>query len=412
MAKKLLHKEKIVACLDIGSSKLMCLIAAVDSEEIKILGYSHKESKGIVGGAISDMRLAQKAITNTVAEAERMAGLNIERILIGLSGSQISSLRKEENIKIASDMVKSADITNLANKIRGEFRKNNREMIHLIPVQYRIDDSSPVQNPRYMTGNKLFAKFHAISTSQTTIKNIESCLKRCQLSINNYVIEPYASALATLSENEMNLGSLVIDIGGDVTSFCLIMEGKLVYAGHVPIGGNHITKDIATILNIDANSAEKIKNLNNSLIINNFEEKEIIRFKSTENDNLSTIKITRSEMRDIIKSRIEEIFETAKNIMDKSGVPVFLINNIVLTGGVASTIGIDKLASDLFSRNVRIGYPSELHEIPSELAFPSYACCLGMLVFLKNLFMKEKIKDGFETRNHWFKRMIEKLVTV
>ncbi len=411
MAKNL-HKGKIVACLDMGSSKLMCIIAAVDNDAIKILGYSHKESRGIVGGAISDMRLAQKSITNTVAEAERMAGLNIERLLIGLSGSQVQSNRKEESIKISSDMVKSSDVNNLANKVRLEFRKNNREMIHLIPMQYRIDDTSPVQNPRYMSGEKLFAKFHTVSTSQTTIRNIENCLRRCQLSINNYVVEPYASALACLSENEMEVGSLLIDIGGDVTSFSLIMEGKLVYMGHVPIGGNHITKDIATILNINHYAAEKIKNLNNSLIISPLEERETIKFRMNESEAMNAIKITRSELRDIIKSRLEEIIESTKEMLEKSGVPSFLVNNIVITGGCSSIVGIDKLTAEIFARNVRIGYPTQLEEIPNELAFPTYSCALGMLVFLRNLYLKEKIKDGFESRNSWFKRFIDKLVSV
>ena len=406
------HRGKIVACLDMGSSKLMCLIAAVDNDEIKILGYSHKESRGIVGGAISDMRLAQKAITNAVSEAERMAGLNIERLLIGLSGSQVISSRKEEHVKIASDMVKSTDINILANKVRSEFRKNNREMIHLIPLQYRIDDCSPVQNPRYMSGEKLYAKFHTVSTSHTAILNIENCFKRCQLSINNYVVEPYASALACLSDNEITIGSLVIDIGGDVTSFCLIMEGKLVYVGHVPIGGNHITKDIATILNINFYTAEKIKNLNSSLIISPLEEREIIKFKTSETDGVGLIKITRSELKDIIKSRVDEILETTKQTLEKSGVPSFLINNIVLTGGVTGIVGIDKATAEIFDRNTRIGYPNQIEEVPSELAFPSYTCCLGMLIFLKNLYLKEKIKDGFETKNSWFRRFIEKLVSV
>lgn len=406
------HKGKIVACLDMGSSKLMCLIAAVDNEEIKILGYSHKESRGIVGGAISDMRLAQKSITNAVSEAERMAGLNIEQLLIALSGSQVVSSRKEEGVKIASDMVKTSDISSLANKVRVEFRKNNREMIHLIPLQYRIDDCSPVQNPRYMSGEKLFAKFHTVSTSHTAIRNIENCLRRCQLSINSYVVEPYASALACLSENEMVIGSLLIDIGADVTSFCLIMEGKLVYVNHVPIGGNHITKDIATILNISFYAAEKIKNLNSSLIISPLEEKEVIKFKSTENENLGLVKITRAELRDIIKSRLDEILETTKATLDKSGVPSFLVNNIVLTGGVSGFVGIDKATSDIFDRNARIGYPNQIEEIPSELALPSYSCSLGMLIFLKNLYLKEKNKDGFESKNNWFRRFIEKIVAV
>lgn len=405
------HRGKIVACLDIGSSKLMCLIAAVDNEDIKIIGYSHKESRGIVGGAISDMRLAQKSITSVVSEAERMAGINIERLLIGLSGSQVISSRKEEHIKIASDMVKTSDIGHLAGKVRNEFRKNNREMIHLIPLQYRIDDCSPVQNPRYMSGQKLFAKFHTVSTSHTTILNIENCLRRCQLSINNYVVEPYASALSCLSSNEMTIGSLVVDIGGDTTSFCLIMEGKLVYVGHVPIGGNHITKDIATILNITFHAAEKIKSLNSSLIISPLEEKEIIKFKSTETD-AGLFNVTREELKDIIKSRVEEIIETTKQTLEKSGVPNFLINNIVLTGGVTGIVGIDKLVEDIFDRNTRIGYPNQIEGVPLELSIPTYACSLGMLIFLKNLYLKEKIKDGFETKNSWFRRFIEKIVAV
>lgn len=406
------QKGKIIACLDIGSSKLMCLIAIIDNEDIKILGYSHKASHGIVGGAISDMRLAQKSIINAVSEAERMAGLNIERLLVSISGNQVTSSRKEEGIKIASGTVKSSDITNLASKIRFEYRRNNREMIHLIPLQYHIDDSSPVQNPRYMSGNKLFAKFHAISTSKTTIRNIENCLKRCQLSVNNYIIEPYASALSCLNENEMNLGSLVIDVGGDVTSFCLLLEGKLVYSGSIAIGGNHITKDISTILGINFNAAEKIKNLNSSLLISPIEEKELIKFKMTENDSPAMYKITRSELCEIISSRIEEIFESIKTSMSKAGVPSFLVNNIVLTGGVCAVIGIDKLAEKIFDKDVKIGYPKQLPSLIPELDFPNYACALGMLIFSKNLLLKEKIKGGFEIKTSWFRSFIEKLVAV
>ena len=255
-------KGKIVACLDMGSSKLACIIAAVSDDEIRILGYGHRESKGILASAISDMNLAQKAIVSVVSEAERMAGFNIEQLLVGISGSQIISQRKEVSAKITSDVVKTADITNLASRLRLEFKKNNREIIHLIPLQYRIDDSVPIVNPRYMSGEKLYARFHVISTSQTTVRNIENCLRRCQLSINSYVIEPYASALSCLSDNEMNLGTLLLDMGGSSSSFCVILEGKLIYASHSPIGGVHITKDISTILGINMDMAEKIKNLN------------------------------------------------------------------------------------------------------------------------------------------------------
>ncbi len=405
-------KGKIVACLDMGSSKLVCMIASITNDDVQIVGYGHKESRGILASAISDMRLAQKSITNVVSEAERMAGFNIDRLLIGISGSQVISTRKEVSTKIASDIVKASDIAVLAAKIRAEFKKNNREIIHLIPLQYRIDDSAPVVNPRYMSGETLYAKFHVVSTSQTTIKNIENCLRRCQLSVNNYVVEPYVSGLSCLSDNEMDLGSLLIDIGGSSTSFSIILEGKLIHVGHSPIGGVHITKDISTILNISFDAAEKIKNLNSSLLISPIEEREMIKMKFIDSDTQEMIQITRAELRDIIQSRLEEMFESVKTILEKSGISVYKLGNIVLTGGVTSIVGIDKLASEVFEKNVRIGYPNKLESVASEVLNPTHSCSLGMLVFLRNLHMKEKIKDGFESKNSWFARLIEKLAAV
>jgi cell division protein FtsA len=342
-----------------------------------------------------------------------MAGFNIDRLLVGISGSQISSVRKEVSCKIGSDIVKNSDIANLAAKIRAEFKKNNREIIHLIPLQYRIDDSAPVVNPRYMSGEKLYAKFHIVSTSQTTIRNIENCLKRCQLSVNNYIVEPYASGLSCLSDNEMNLGTLLVDIGSSSTSFCIMLEGKLIHLGSSPIGGVHITRDISTILNISFDKAEKIKNLNGSLLISPIEEREMIKLKiSDENDGPNMIRITRAELRDIIQSRLEEMFESLKTILQKSGIPLYMLGNIVLTGGVTSIVGIDKLAAEVFEKNVRIGYPSKFDLAPSEILNPTHSCSLGMLYFLRNLYLKEKIKDGFESKNSWFKRLIDKLAAI
>ena len=405
------QKGKIVACLDMGSSKVVCVIAAINGDDVKILGYGHKESRGILASAISDMRLAQKSITNVVAEAERMAGFNIDQLLVGISGSQIISTHHEVSCKVSSDIVKNSDIINLTNKIRDEFKRKNREIIHLVPLQYRLDDSTPIINPRYMTGEKLHAKFHVAYTSQTTIRNIESCLKRCQLSVNSYIAEPYASGLSCLSDNEMNIGTLLIDIGGSSTSFSLIHEGKLLYVGNSKIGGSHVTKDIATILGISVQVAEKIKNLNSSLLISPIEEREAIKFKFSEDfEEQDMVTVTRIELRDIISSRLEELFESVKSVLEKSGVPLYMLGNIVLNGGVSATVGIDKLAAEIFQKNVRIGYPNKFEKVPSAILNPANSCSLGMLSFLRNLHMREKIKDGFESRNSWFRKFIEKLV--
>ncbi len=405
-------KGKIVACLDVGTTKLVCLIAAVDNKDITLLGYGYRESKGIVSSAISDMRLAQKAITNVVCDAERMAGFNIDRLVVGLSGSETISQKKLVKSRILSDMVKNNDITNLAQTIRFEYKKQNREVIHLLPMQYRIDDANPVQNPRYMTGEFLSARFHVVSSSATTVRNIENCLKRCQLSVYNYIAESYSSALSSLTENELNLGTAVIDIGGADTSFSIIFDNKLVYTGNFNAGGIHITRDIAMVLNIDFDTAETIKNLNNSLLLSAPEERETINLKADDFDIIDVSRITKKDLRDIIQSRLEEILESVRDKMEKNGYGAMAINNIILTGGTSNILGIDKVASKVFRKPARIGYPSRINNLPEMFDDPSFCSVFGMLMFLQNIFSKEKIKDGFETKNGFFHKIIEKLMSI
>jgi cell division protein FtsA len=406
------NKGKIVACLDMGTTKLVCLIAAVDNKDVKILGYGYRESKGIFASAISDMRLAQKAITSVVCDAEKMAGFNIDQLVIGLSGAETLSQKKIVKNKIAGEMVKNSDITNLANAVRFAYKKNNREIIHLLPLQYRIDDSNPVGNPRYMTGRFLSSRFHIVSSSSTTVRNIANCLNRCQLSVYNYICESYSSALASLTTNESNLCSAIIDIGGGDTSFSIISENKLVHTGNVNVGGVQITRDIAMVLNIDFENAEMIKNLNNSLFMSLATEKEMIDVKMEDFELFNVIKVTKKDLRDIIQSRLEEILESVKNKMEEGGYGVIKINNIVLTGGCANIGGIEKIANKIFTKPSRVGYPSRFVDVPEIFNEPSFCSVFGMLTFLQNIYAKEKIKEGFETKNGFFTKIIDRLMSI
>ncbi|MFT5703114.1 MAG: cell division protein FtsA [Rickettsiales bacterium] len=404
--------KKIVACLDIGTTKLVCLIAAVDNKDITLLGYGYRESRGIIASAISDMRQAQKAITNVVCDAERMAGLNIDRLVVGLSGAETLSQKKIVKNKISGEIVKTSDITNLANATRFAYKRGNREVVHLLPLQYRIDDASPIQNPRYMTGDILSARFHIVSSSLTTVRNIASCLKRCQLAVYNYICEPYSSALSCLSDSELNLCTVIIDIGGGDTSFAIILENKLVHTGNFNAGGIHITRDIAVVLNIDFDTAETVKNLNNSLLLSPAEERELINLKADDFDVVGIDGITKKDLREIIQSRLEEILESVKKEMEKSGYESRMINNVVLVGGTANIVGIENVAGNIFNKPVRIGYPSRVNNIPEIFDDPSFCSVFGMLIFLKNIYGKEKIKEGFETKNGFFSKIIDKLMSI
>ncbi len=402
--------RKIVCCLDLSSSKLICIIANIGIDAIEILGYSHTEAKGISVGAISDVKLAQKSIANSVAEAEKIAGINIEEIIVSLNESQLSSGYQNATEKIQKEVVQNSTIHNLVNKIRVSCLKNHKEPIHLIPLQYRIDDANIVANPRYMSGEKLFAKFHVITASRTTILNIENCFKKSKLSINDYISSTYASSLSCLKENELKIGTLLIDIGSESTSFCLFYDDKLFYRSSISLGGLNITKDIASILGINFLTAEKIKILNSTIILSPIEEQEVIKYRNLEMLEEIMAKLpTRIELSTIVQARLEEIFETLNNNLKLAKIPLEIISNIVIIGGSSNILGIDKLAKQIYQKNTRIGYSLKPNNIPSDFLNITNINVLGMLIYLQNEFIKYQ-GVNVENNDNWLKKILSKFI--
>ena len=258
-----------------------------------------------------------------------------------------------------------------------------------------------------MKGEELNAQFHIVAVPKVIIQNIEQCLKKCQVSINSYISDCYASSISALTNNEKNLRTLVIDIGSRVTSFCIYSESKLIYQDSINLGGINITKDISTILNVPFKIAEKIKILNSSLIIRPIEQKELIKIEKQYTIN-NHISITRAEFKDIIESRVEEIILAIKNILEKSSINIEMISGIVVTGGSSSIIGIDRVISNIFLKNVRIGYPkrivSQTGDYDGEIFAIGNCCSLGMISFQCNKFLRNNIKKNVNRKSGLFKR--------
>lgn len=400
--------NKVVACLDMGSSKLVCIIATIGHNGLKVIGYGHKEARGTIGSTISDMLLAQKSIISVISQAERMAGINIDQILVNISANHVRSYHEVASTKVSADSVRNCDIISLTEKVRSHFKKKKCEVIHLIPLQYNIDNLYAVDNPRYMTGNELSAKFHVIATPKSIIQNIESCLKKCQISISNYVVDCYASSLSCLGPGERDLRTLLIDIGSRYTSCSLFSDSKLIYVNSLNLGGYNLTKDVSTILNIDYYEAEKIKNLNSSLVITEIEKKELIKV-GYNNANSQSLSINRYEFREIIQSRLEEIFSSIKRVLEGHSIQIDMISNIVVTGGTASCVGIDRVVSDVFLKNVRIGYPKRIDANGADIFSPNNSCALGMLEFLHQIHLRENAKHNIRMKNSWVKRVFDKI---
>jgi cell division protein FtsA len=405
-------KGKIVAALDIGTTKLACIIAEISDTNIRIVGYGYRQSVGITSSAITDMKLAQLAITKTIAAAEKMAGFNISKLVVNVSGFRLDAITKSVSHKISSKVVNDSDILALVSDIKLDFKNNKQDIIHLIPLEYKIDHTTKIINPRYMSGDHLSGKFYIISTQNSIIKNIENCMRSSTVSVNNYICDSYACALGVVSENELNFGTLVIDIGGNSTSFSILIDNKLHHIGNCVLGGVHITRDIAAILNVNLDIAENIKLLNNSLIVSPVEENELIKFELDDDIYPSKlIELTKIDLCNIIVARLEEIINMVKNDLEKSGYSSYSINNIIVSGGVANMIGIEKLIENIFKKNVSIGYPIGVKDLPKDLHNPSFSVALGMIIFLKQV-MKKQIKTNFGVKNNFFKKIIDYLMSV
>jgi cell division protein FtsA len=386
--------KEIISCIDIGSYKISCVIAQCGNFGIDIIGYGYKISEGIKNGSISDIDLAVQSIKSAVADAELMSGINIKTIATNVPNKHSSSRIEKINYKIFSGAIKNSDIKNLIGKIRSDYKKNNQELIHLIPLEYLIDNNTQVINPVGMFSSNLMAKFHSICCSLSTVKNIQHCFEKSKLKVTNYFATSYASILSCLNEEEKKSCTLLIDIGGNNSSISLVKDNKVIYAGGHNLAGNTITKDISIMLDEKFEISESIKINNNSLIISSNEKNELAKYKTSAGINNVT-SINKKELSNIISSRLEEILSMSKNKVIEDGHNFSKIKNVVLTGGCSMFIGIERMAESVFGTHTRVGYPVNITRIPQQLNYPTFVTILGMVLVESKGAKKRAMNNGF-----------------
>jgi len=405
--------NKIIAALDLGADKIVCLIGYINSiGKICIKGVGHQKSMGIMNGTIIDTKATVQSVISAISVAERMAGYNIDKIVVNISGQHISSNNVKAKLNINGRVINQKDISNLAKNVRSAFKRQGKEIIHLIPIDYTVDGSSGIKNPRNIIGDMLSIDFHTVITNENNMKNIDQCIKKTPLTINNYISSAYASALACLTNNEMEMGTLLIDIGGSNSSFCVIYEDKFLYNSNISIGGINITKDIALILTVDFSIAEKIKTLNTDLTLNSNEEDELIKIDIDDDSSFKAAQAKRGMINNIYKSRIEEMMRIIYGKINQQKLDG-LIRNIVITGGTSLTPGLDAYINKLTKKPVRVGSPDSIVAstpiLIKNLQNPIYSCSVGTLKFLQKMSEQRKLEDFKSIGNSKFKRLFSTL---
>ncbi len=379
--KKLSSKGDLFAALDIGTCKVTCAIATPDVREttsMRLLGLGQQSARGLKSGMITDMDALEDSILNAVHTAEQNAERTIGSLYVSLPANVIQSHIFQVEIPLSGEAVNLQHIRQLLTlgKHAQEYRQS--QIIHALPIGYAIDDQQGVKDPKGMFGERLRAQIHVLSAPTTLLKNIASCIGRCHLDVSGFVVSSYASGLATLVDDELELGVTVIDIGGGSTTIASFVEGALVYLGSIPVGGTHITNDLARGLSTPVSQAERLKTLYGSVFPISLDDKEQILVPQLGEEHAAPHQVPKSFFTGIIRARVEEIFELTQQKIQSSGMGDLIQQRIVITGGASQLPGLVEFVSQTWNKPVRLGQPLGIsgEELSKN---PSFSTIAGLL---------------------------------
>ena len=376
-------RDKFVAALDVGTSKVCCFIARLNDEGgLRVVGIGHQISTGLRAGAVIDMEETETSIRAAVDAAERMAGGPVGEIWVNMSAGDLRSEGVAVDVSIAGHEIGQVDIQHVLDCGRAAFNAADREILHALPVSYTIDGAHGVREPRGLIGERLGVEMHIVTAEPGPLRNLEACVMRGHLRVAGFVASPYASGLSCLVEDEKDLGVIVIDMGGGTTSIAVFMEGALVYTDMVPVGGNHVTNDIARGLVTPIHHAERMKTLYGSALPSASDDRETIDVPQMgESDGDYTNRIPRSMLTGIIRPRIEETFELVRDRLVESGFDRLAGRRLVLTGGASQLAGVREIAGRILDKRVRIGQPLNVSGLADVTQGPAFATCAGLLAY-------------------------------
>ena len=372
---------KAIFALDLGTNKTVALIGEVDSYgDVNIIGIGEAVSKGFDKGNITRLDLAVNSIVSAVREAQEMAGVKMDTVVLGISSGSIKSQNERDTLSISPQPVDidESHIERIIERTITRAREEGYEVISHIPRKFILDDQEGVINPVGLFGSKLSAEVHVVKVSISMLRNIERAVSIAGLRVSKKYPCALASAEAVLTAEEKEEGVLLLDIGAGLTDFVLYSEGYPLVTGCIPIGGVSITKDIAHFMKINTDQAERIKVENGFAVADLVNESDRIKIKPRGEDKETTV--SRKQLAEVIQIRLEEISEKILDLISSRGSTLEQINaGIVVTGGCAKLAGIREFLERFFDMPVRIGYPEGVVGLKEKVKDPSYSCSVGLL---------------------------------
>lgn len=373
----------IIGLLDIGTSKVACVIAVRDPDAnawgARIVGIGHQRSRGVKAGVVTDLDEAEISVRAAVSQAEHIAGVTLDQVLVSVSCGRLKSANFTANADVADRIVGDEDVHRVMTGGQVYAERDGRTLLHMNRIGFRLDGIPGGFDPRGMVADRLSADLHAVTADEAPIRNLMLLVERCYLNVGGLIAAPYASALSVTSEEERGLGVTCIDIGAGTASISSFAEGHFMFAEAVPVGGQHVTFDIARALQTPLAEAERIKALYGTVLSAQSDGHEAFSYPLAGEEEGALYQTTKARLAEVIRPRVASILSLVRERLDRSGVTRLAGEKVVLTGGATQLVGMGPFAANILGRPVRIGRPERLDGAPERLASPGFATASGLL---------------------------------
>jgi len=370
---------KIIVGLDIGTTKVCTVVGKYEAAELKIIGVGINPSSGLRKGIVINIDQAVNSIRKSIFKAEQMSGIEITNVYAGISGSHIRSYNSTGVIAVKGNEVTELDIKRVIDGAKAIIIPPDREIIHVIPQEFIVDEQTGIKEPLGMSCTRLEAKVHVVTGVVSNIQNIIKCCQKSNLNVTDIVLQPIASSLAVLTQDEKDSGVCLVDIGGGTTDVAVFLNNSLKHTFVLSIGGDHVTNDISVAFRLPYKEAENLKIDYGTALVEGEYEDQIIELQRNFSSKIK--QIYKSDLAQVIEPRMEEIFSFVKEELEKLNILGLLGAGVVLTGGSAMLENITELAENVFKLPVRVGRPINIGGIKDALHNPMYSTAIGLTMY-------------------------------
>ena len=388
-----LKRSALVGALDVGTSKVACLIARLKpqapqdvlrrrSHTVEVVGFGHTLARGMKAGAVVDLAEAEQALRQAIDLAERTAKMQLDSVLVSLSAGKPASELISATVNVAGKGVADGDIARVLCAGSQYSVRPGRVVLHSLPIGYSLDEASGIRDPRGMLGRRFGIDLHVMTADIGVVRNLILAIERCHLEVAALAASPYASGLSVLADDEADLGAALIDMGAGTTTIAVFSGGRFLHGAGFAVGGHHVTMDIARGLNTRIADSERIKTLYGSVLAGGADERDMITIPPANNDERESPQfVSRAQLVRIIRPRVEEILEMVRDRLASSPFAAEPRGRVVLAGGACQLTGLVDLATQILGRPVRIGRPLGIAGLAEEAKGPAFAAAAGLLVY-------------------------------